>query len=176
MVTKRKPGAKRKPTGTASKTAPARVANRLVDGTEAARLRAAGASFREIAATLNCSLSRAHKLVTDQLDLVAFDNVVQMRTQEGERLDRLQRTFWRDALAGDIKAAHTVIRISERRAKLFGLDAAIQVEADVTVHETVSRDMLTERLTMMRERMQQQAIDATSTVVDDDEPAKEQTA
>jgi hypothetical protein len=55
-----------------------------------------------------------------------------MRTQEGMRLDRLQRAYWPAALGGDVGAARLVLRVIDRRARLFGLDAPIKVSTEVT--------------------------------------------
>jgi len=55
-----------------------------------------------------------------------------MRQTEGARLDRMQRAVWPAAISGDIKAGAQVLRIMERRARLFGLDAPTKVEVAQT--------------------------------------------
>ena len=39
----------------------------------------------------------------------------------------------RDAVNGDIAAVNTVLRIMDRRARLFGLDSPVKVDATVSV-------------------------------------------
>lgn len=85
-------------------------------------LRAAGATYEEIARALNISLTQAHKDATLGLELTLKEPADSLRTLELRRLDRLQRAYWRAALEGDKQAADRVIRIMEHRAKLLGLD------------------------------------------------------
>jgi hypothetical protein len=53
------------------------------------------------------------------------------------RLDRLQAAVWGDAIAGDIAAIHTVLKIMERRAKYAGLDAPTRAAISVDSHQQV---------------------------------------
>lgn len=105
---------------------------------KAAQLRAAGSTFREIGATLGIDPSWAQTLVYRALQETQAEAVDLMRTEEGGRLDRLQRALWGQAMGGDVKAAMGVLRIMERRARLFGLDAPVQLEiGEVANHEEV---------------------------------------
>ena len=56
----------------------------------------------------------------------------ELRTQELDRLDRLQLAVWPSAMKGDTRAVLTIVRLMERRAKLTGLDMPIKIEQDVT--------------------------------------------
>jgi AraC-like DNA-binding protein len=56
----------------------------------------------------------------------------ELRTQELDRLDRLQLAIWPNAMKGDTRAVLTIVRLMERRAKLTGLDMPIKIEQDVT--------------------------------------------
>lgn len=58
-----------------------------------------------------------------------------MREQEGARLDALQATLWPAAEAGNRKAIETILKICDRRCKLYGLDAP-------TKHEVVTMDAI----------------------------------
>jgi len=53
---------------------------------------------------------------------VLGEEIETMRHLEGERLDAMHSAVWENALAGDHKSVLTVIKISERRSALFGLD------------------------------------------------------
>jgi hypothetical protein len=56
----------------------------------------------------------------------------ELRTQELDRIDRLQLAIWPNAMKGDTRAILTIIRLMERRAKLTGLDMPIKIEQDIT--------------------------------------------
>lgn len=99
---------------------------------KAVALRASGATYREIAATLGVSLHAAHDAVKRALAAVPVESVDALRAVEGERLDHIWAALAPAALGGDEKAAAVLVRISDRRAKLFGLDAPIQVEGGLT--------------------------------------------
>lgn len=111
-----------------SPTTPANVRTTLETMQQAAQLRAAGATFREIGEALSIDHTWARTLVLRALESATYEAATLMRTQEGLRLDRLQRSYWQQALAGDERAGRLIIRIMERRARLFGLDAPVTVE------------------------------------------------
>jgi len=56
----------------------------------------------------------------------------ELRTQEVDRLDRLQVAVWPSAMKGDTRAVLTIIRLMERRARLLGLDKPIKIEQEIT--------------------------------------------
>lgn len=114
-------------------TRPDNVATTTDTMWKAAQLRAAGATFREIGETLGIDHTWARTLVLRALDATKYEAADLMRTQEGQRLDRLQRAYWPQALNGNLRAAALCLRISERRARLFGLDAPVQAEVEVVV-------------------------------------------
>lgn len=103
---------------------PSRVRATLETQKKAAELRAAGASYREIGRVLNIDHSWARALVLRALQESTYEDADLMRRMEGERLDRLQRAAWTAAIGGNLKAIDTVRRLMERRAALFGLNAA----------------------------------------------------
>ncbi len=49
------------------------------------------------------------------------------------RLDALQLALWDDAETGEVKAVGMVLRITEQRSRLLGLDRPWQVSAARTV-------------------------------------------
>jgi hypothetical protein len=59
----------------------------------------------------------------------------ELRTQELDRIDRLQLAAWPSAMDGDTKSILTIIRLMERRAKLLGLDMPIKIEQEITTWE-----------------------------------------
>jgi len=97
---------------------------------QALELRAAGASFRQIGEALSVSKPRAFRIVRKALDeLVQHcqDTAERVRQLELYRLDRIRLAL--DPKKSDPRVADTLIRISERVAKLHGLDAPQRIEA-----------------------------------------------
>ncbi|HEY6266205.1 MAG TPA: hypothetical protein VIW93_15505 [Candidatus Acidoferrum sp.] len=92
-------------------------------------LRAAGASFSQIGRHLSVSKPRAFRIVRTALDeLVEHcrETAERVRQLELYRLDLLRLAL--DPKKGDPRVADTLIRISERVAKLHGLDAPQKIE------------------------------------------------
>jgi hypothetical protein len=114
----------------------------------AARLRARNATYKEIAERLRYeSESGAYKAVQRALAAVPVEDVTELRAIECERLDEIARRLWsvfdtkyplingrrefvdkQGAYVEDPRHLLTIVdrllRISERRAKLLGLDAS----------------------------------------------------
>ncbi|MEM8933764.1 MAG: hypothetical protein AAGE94_21415 [Acidobacteriota bacterium] len=103
---------------------------------KALELRKAGATYDQIADQLGyASRASAYKAVAKALKAIE-DQVVEGATEmcrlEVERLDRLLVALWPKASAGHLGAIDRVIRISERRCRLLGIDAAIRADHQVT--------------------------------------------
>lgn len=119
--------------------------------TLAARLRATGMSYREIAAKLEyADESGAHRAVSRALAAVPVEAVNELRALECARMDEITARLW-DMLntrypllapgvelvgsdgkpvadpAPILAVVDRLLRISERRAKLLGLDAPVRV-------------------------------------------------
>lgn len=107
-------------------------------------LRRAGASLRDIAKALGVSHQSAKRYIDAAIaDLHDSQNqkTEDYRAVEIDRLERLHMSLWQKALGGkrdgvevppDYAAVDRLIRISERRSKLLGLDAsaAVKVSGD----------------------------------------------
>src|SRR5262245_26223469 len=101
----------------------------------ALELRAAGASFLQIGRALSVSKPRAFRIVRKALDeLVCHcqETAERVRQLELYRLDRLRVAL--DPKRSDPRVADTLIRISERVAKLHGLDAPQKFETSPLDH------------------------------------------
>ena len=98
---------------------------------KAVALRRGGATFKDIGDQLDISEATAFRWVSNALARIPAEDVAMLRRAEGERLDRLQRAVWGQALKGDIRSVETALRIVDRRIKLYGLDAPQQVEIGV---------------------------------------------
>lgn len=111
-----------------SKTSAAK-ARMLKHQEQALLLRRSGLSFSAIGQRLGLSKSRAHALVQmgleDAREQVAAHSD-QLRTEEVSRLDGMLSKIYAKAARGDLQAIDRVLKISERRARLFGLDAPVR--------------------------------------------------
>jgi len=93
-------------------------------------LRRSGMNYREIAAAMDTSPSRAHDYVTSALKRIReqTDEIAEVvKVLELERLDSLFKTAYRAAMDGDVKAIDQALRCMDRRARLLGLDAPAKV-------------------------------------------------
>jgi len=89
-----------------------------------------------IAAELGCAVSEAYRRVVAGIHDTYRESALQMGVIEGEKLDLLERTA-REAFEVATpeqkpRILDTLIRLSERRAKLFGLDAPKKVDVQNT--------------------------------------------
>jgi len=95
---------------------------------QALELRKAGASYEQIAESLGYrSKSGAHDAVTGALRDMLREPAEQVRTLELSRLDDMLMSIWARVRSGDVSAIDRALRLSERRARLLGLDAPVKV-------------------------------------------------
>lgn len=118
-------------------TTKAKRAETAARRTEAIRLRNAGILWEDIAerlgyASRGAACTDVNRALKANLAAVA-EEVDIMRHRESERYDMLQAALWDKAMAGDVKAVEAVLKVSDRRTKLFGLDAPVRTEMTVTV-------------------------------------------
>lgn len=96
----------------------------------ALELRLAGASYRSISQALGCSCSHAFRLVDAALRESAekcAEAAEKIRAIELARLDKIRVMLW--PRRADPRVADTLIRLSERTARLAGLDKPVKIEA-----------------------------------------------
>lgn len=124
-------------------------------------LRRAGCTWDDIARQIGyANRKSAHEAFNRAMRRTLHDaGVDELRALEGERLDRLQRAVWTKAMNGDLPAVHTVLRVMERRAKLFGLDAPIQVGVTVEHLDPASIDSEVARLAAMLQQSRPKALE-----------------
>ena len=96
---------------------------------QALELRAAGASFMQIGKALSVSKPRAFRIVRKALDELGEHRETAERVRQLElyRMDRIRLAL--DPKKSDPRVADTLIRISERVAKLDGWDAPQRIDA-----------------------------------------------
>lgn len=118
------------------------VARRLEDRArrvEALSLRLAGFSLEQIAERMDLSISGVRDLVNRTLERAENTGVEEMRDIENARLDRAQAAIWDKVLRGEEKAVDTFLRISQRRARLNGLDMPTKVDLTMSIKQEMEQ-------------------------------------
>lgn len=92
-----------------------------------------GLSFAKVAEKLGISESQAHRDYRDAIDAAFKPTVEQFVMEEVDRLALVYQRFLPDMLQRDdhdraFKAGEKVLKVSEQRAKLLGLNAAVKFE------------------------------------------------
>jgi hypothetical protein len=114
-------------------------------GMAALALRLAGASYPEITEALGLgSIADAYEMVESTLAAqVNEEDREQLRQQEAARLDRLQRSIWGKATNENnpeqLPAINAVIKISESRRRLLGLDAPTEINVHTPTQDEIER-------------------------------------
>jgi len=93
----------------------------------------AGLSYDQIAERQGVSNADVRGIIERALASETNTGVATMRAVENARLDRAQAAIWTKVLEGDQKAIQTFLRISQRRSRLNGLDAPMQIELSGSV-------------------------------------------
>ena len=89
----------------------------------ALELRKAGVSLAAIASELGYSgASGAYNAVKAALDKARAEPAAELREIMAARLDEMLVVAYENALQGDVDSMMAVLRIEERRARLFGID------------------------------------------------------
>lgn len=98
-------------------------------------MRLEGMSMERISIVVGMSVEGVYAAYREAIAKRAAENyegeVAHLRQLEADRMDALLSAVWPKAIGGDLYAVYAALRIAERRAKLFGLDAPVKTE-DVT--------------------------------------------
>ena len=107
-------------------------------------LRLAGATLDVIGRTVELHKSNVSRRIKAALADIPAAEADALRTLENERLDAMQVAIWRQVREGHLSAIDRAIRISERRARLNGLDAPQRVDlgARAVDIESVAREIM----------------------------------
>jgi hypothetical protein len=101
--------------------------------------------MRAIEKEMGLSLATVSRYKERALQAVMVPTVDAARKEELERLDTIIAVQWPQVEAGDEKATNIYLKVSERRAKLLGLDKPIEISqtvVEVTAAERELQDML----------------------------------
>ena len=106
---------------------------------EALSLKLAGVSTAQIAERMGIQPDIVRKLINRTLATAENRAAEQMRELENSRLDRAQAGIWSQVLAGDYRAVMVFLQISQRRAKLNGLESPASVAISPNVRMEMER-------------------------------------
>lgn len=151
-------------------------------------LRRAGVHPTEIARQLGISKATVYARLKSGLTRTLREPASELRDLEADRLDRLQSALWAKAIRGDLKAFDRVLRVSQDRRELLGLDhkhgiaeRSLQIEADRVRLMALATGRMFDALDLTPEQRERGmrilltelrvAVEAWEGQYDDDEPA-----
>ena len=116
--------------------------------------RRGGLTFDLIAERLGyASASGAHKAYLSACNRIVYEDVVQVRKSEMDRLDIAQAAIWGDLTdtvnvdAGTrARLVLALVKIMERRARLLGLDMPTKAQVEVSIYDRDTIDDEVKRL------------------------------
>lgn len=93
----------------------------------AVELKASGLTYQQVAQELGyANKGTVHRVVQQALEAREAEGVAFMRHVELDRLRELHAALWDQAMAGDVSAVMSLLRISDARCRLMGLYPARQ--------------------------------------------------
>lgn len=113
------------------------------------QLRVAGWAIWQIADHLGLESFTVHNLIIEQLSDwrdMTQEMSTELRELELQRLDEFLRALWQKIQGGNTRAIETALKVSERRARLLGLDAPEkrEVTLDASVQTLSHIELLSE--------------------------------
>jgi hypothetical protein len=99
--------------------------------------RQTGATFDAIAKKLGYADESGARLAFKRAMERMRDDALnaEMRELHRQRLEVALQAIWSDVTAGDLEAIKVMLKILERDAKLFGIDAPVKTELEVTTYD-----------------------------------------
>ena len=103
------------------KTSPAAIEKRQrMD--QALKLRARGKVYREIAEEMGIGQTTAYEYVQDAMAEIPRESAEIVFNIDLDRLDKALEALWPAVLEGDVKAIEAMLKIHDKRVRLFHLD------------------------------------------------------
>jgi len=113
-------------------------------------LRRTGATWELIAkATGYANPSGAYKAYQKILESMVYPKLEEYRHMELDLYDRLQLSVYERAKNGDMRAIETILKISDRRRSIIGLDAPSKIQAEVITYDGAILEQHTARIVEM---------------------------
>ena len=99
--------------------------------------RQGGATFEQIAMKLGyADHSGARQAFKRAMERMRDDALnAEMRELHRQRLETALMAIWPDVVKGDLEAIKVMLKILERDAKLYGIDAPVKTEMEVTTYD-----------------------------------------
>lgn len=97
--------------------------------------RRAGASYAAIARQFGVSTQTVHSKIKSALADMPKEEATELRAMEAQKLDYAETRLQDQIRVGNIQAINTLIRLSESRRRLLGLDMPEQHEVKVSREE-----------------------------------------
>jgi len=119
-----------------------------------------GKSLRTIEKELGIPRATVARYRDKALESIALPTVDAARKEEIERLDILMEAVWPSAETGDDKAIANYLKISERKAKLLGLDKPLEINS--TVVEITAQERELQEMLAQAERDEKMAVEKFS--------------
>lgn len=97
-------------------------------------MRLADLTYEQIGDKLEISRQAAYGLVSRELNRLnsqTESDADLLRQMELSRLEFMSQPLWKKAKLGDVSAITCLLRISERKSKLFGLDVPVKSEIEI---------------------------------------------
>jgi len=123
-----------------------------------------GATIRDVEAEMGIPRATVQRYKEKALMSLVLPTVDTARQEELDRLDVIIKAIWPNCEAGDKEAIASYMKVSERRAKLLGLDRPIEISStvvEITAQERELQEMLAqaERDAAVQEDILTQGID-----------------
>jgi len=120
-------------------------------------MRLRGKTYRVIADELGVGVGTVHRWVQEVLDSIVLPTVEAVRKQEVDRLMRYLDVLDTRIEDGDDKAVGLALKVSERLAKMLGVDMPTQVQVErteVTQVDLAIRDLISSQAAKNRARLE----------------------
>jgi hypothetical protein len=113
---------------------PARRAEASWKAARAVELVREGKTYDQVARAVGyANRGTAHRVVTKALAERLVDGIDDLRSIEVARLDALQAALWPRVEKGEVRAINSVLRLIDRRCRLYGLYSGEQQESAWTL-------------------------------------------
>lgn len=117
------------------------------------RMRRAGSSYHSIAAYFNLSVFSVHDKVKRALQDMPKEEATELRALEAMKLDNAEMRLEAAINAGDVGAINALVRLSESRRRLLGLDMPEQHEVKISREE---KDLAEQLVEAWREKLKRE--------------------
>lgn len=118
------------------------------------RMRRAGADYASIAKHFHVSRETVHRKVKQALQELPREEASELRSLEAAKLDYAETRLQNAVNDGDVQAINALVRLSESRRKLLGLDMPEQHEVKVS---TTEQTLMKQAVAALQEQAERRA-------------------